>query len=203
MRTERRVRASAPLLGLVLVVLLSACQSSTASRSFAPSTAAASPSVAAAGPSATPTSTAPSMPKPLPSAIPRPTDIPIDGSCETGETCLGLLGAGPHHTQVFKAGFAFTMAAAGWENPGQAGGAFGLLPIDSPGDMILFVRQPKATSPDGTAVFAVDISVDAIKAWLVTNKALTLEPGQTGVPRRSQGRLDGPRPRAGHDERGG
>ena len=68
------------------------------------------------------------------------------------------------------------MAAPGWENLAQTGGVFGLLPIDSPGDTILFLRQPKATSPDGTPIFSVDISVDAIKAWLATNKALSLGP---------------------------
>lgn len=176
LRKERGVRASAPLVGLVLALLLSACQSSTASSSFTPSSAAVSPSPAAAGPSATPASTASSTAAPLPSAIRRPTDIPIDGTCETGETCLGLLAAGVHHTQVFKPGFAFTMAASGWENLSQTGGVFSLLPIDSPGDGIWFFRQPKATAPDGTPVFSVDISVDAIKAWLATNKALSVGP---------------------------
>jgi hypothetical protein len=77
---------------------------------------------------------------------------------------------------VFKPGFAFTMPAAGWENLSDEGGVLALLPIDSPGDGILFFRQPKATSPDGTPVFSVDISVDAIQKWLATDKALTVGP---------------------------
>jgi hypothetical protein len=68
------------------------------------------------------------------------------------------------------------MPAVGWENLSDEGGILGLLPIDSPGDGILFFRQPKATSLDGTAVFSVDINVDAIHTWLASNKALTVGP---------------------------
>jgi len=85
-----------------------------------------------------------------------------------------LLGPGSYHTRIFKPGFGFKVAAAGWENLADEGGVFGLLPISSPGDAILFFRQPKATSPDGTPVFSVDISVDAIAKWLAANPALSV-----------------------------
>jgi hypothetical protein len=85
-----------------------------------------------------------------------------------------VLAAGAHHTATFKPGFGFTMPAAGWENLSDEGGAFGLLPIDSPGDTIVFFRDPTATTPEGDLILSVDSTVDAIAAWLPTNAALTV-----------------------------
>jgi hypothetical protein len=71
------------------------------------------------------------------------------------------------------------MPSAGWENLSDEGGVLGLLPIDSPGDTIIFFREPKATSPDGNPIFSVDISVDAIQKWLPTDTALALGPASS------------------------
>jgi hypothetical protein len=68
------------------------------------------------------------------------------------------------------------MRSTGWENLSDEGGAFGLVPIDRPGDAIMFFREPKATTPDGNPVFSVDITVDAIKRWLATDTAITVGP---------------------------
>lgn len=176
MTAESRVRATTPRLVLVFVLLLAACQPSAVPSSVTPSLAAVPTPSVTAEPSATAAPTERPTPTPLPSAVPRPTDIPTDGTCEAPHTCLGLISPGAHHTQAFKPGFTFTMAATGWENLSDVGGVLALLPIDNPGDEIVFFREPKATSPDGTAVFSVDISVDAIQTWLATNKALTVGP---------------------------
>jgi hypothetical protein len=173
-----RVGSTASRSAWLIVFLLAACQATSVASPVAPSLAVAAPS-ATAVPSASAVPTTAATPVPLPSALPRPTDISTDGTCESPYTCLGLLSAGVHHTAVFRPGFAFTMPGPGWENPADEGGAFALLPIDSPGDTIDFFRQPKATAPDGTAVFSVDISVDAIKKWLATNAALSVGPAKT------------------------
>ena len=108
--------------------------------------------------------------------MPRPTDQPSDGACESGHTCLGLLGSGTYHTKVFRPGFAFTISTPGWENLADEGGDFGLLSIDSPGDGIYFFRQARATTPDGLVVADVPSTAKALEDWLVANPTLTASP---------------------------
>ena len=106
-----------------------------------------------------------STPTALPTSLRRPTDLPTDGTCEEGHTCLGLLDAGTHHSKVFTPGFAFSTAGPGWENYVDEGGTFTLLSTEHPGDEILIARRPQATKPDG--------SIDAITEWLTKNPAVT------------------------------
>jgi hypothetical protein len=173
-----RVGWMAPRVAVLLIVLLAACQPAAAPSSGAPSAAAVATPAASATPAitSTPSATSASSPSARPAALARPTDIPTDGTCEAQRTCLGLLAAGSHHTKTFKPGFSFTMPAAGWENLADEGGDFGLLPIASPGDAIIFFREPNATDPGGNPIFSVGISVAAITKWLPTNTALTVGP---------------------------
>lgn len=173
-----RLGSTASRSAWLIAFLLAACQPTSVSSPVSPSPAIAAPSLTTDA-SGSAVSTTAATPSPVPSAISRPTDIPTDGTCESPHSCLGLLTAGLHHTEIFRPGFAFTLPGSGWENLSDEGGVFGLLPIDSPGDTLVFFRQPKATASDGTAVFSVDISVDAIQRWLATNAALTVGPAKT------------------------
>ena len=171
-----RVGSMAPRSVVLSIVLLAACQPASTPSSGAPSVAAVTTPTASATAAITPapTQAATSTPAARPAILARPTDIPTDGTCEAPHTCLGLLTAGSHHTIAFKPGFSFTMPADGWENLEDSGGVLGLLPIASPGDTIIFFREPKATDAGGNPIFSVDISVDAITKWLPTNTAVTV-----------------------------
>lgn len=103
-------------------------------------------------------------------------DVPTDGTCESGHSCIGLIGPGSHHTELFSPGFTFAIAATGWENLVEVGGIFSLLPINSPGDAIMFFREPQATKLDGTLELTGDMSVAALKRWLAADPALTVGP---------------------------
>jgi hypothetical protein len=136
-------------------------------------------------PSLTATATA------LPLVLPRPTDIPTDGTCEAGHSCLGILTVGTHHTQVFEPGFSFEMPVTGWENIAQEGGVFQLLPIDSPGDAIAFFREPRATDENGGPVAGVGSTVPELTSWLRSNQLLTVSaPFHTAVGRHDAVRMD-------------
>jgi hypothetical protein len=110
--------------------------------------------------------------------VPRPTDIPTDGACESGDTCLGLLSPGTYHTKVFSPGFAFSLTASGWGNLADAGGDFALLPTATPGDGIYFFRRPRATKPDGTLDASAGTTAEALVAWLAANAAWTVTPAK-------------------------
>ena len=165
-------RLSAPLV-VSAALLASACQASGASTAN-PSAVAGSPSPSSsvASPAAAVT-LRPTTP-PLPLAVPRPTDIPVDGTCEDGHTCLGLLGLGTHHTSVFSPGFAFSLAGPGWENLADGGGDFALLPTDTPGDGIYFFRRPRGTKPDGTLDASAGTTAEALATWLAASPAVTV-----------------------------
>ena len=171
---------------IAAAVLLTACQAAGSATPGASIAAPDSPSPAIASASSSASTPRPS-PTPLPLAVPRPTDLPTDGTCESGHTCLGLLPAGTYHSEVFKPGFEFTMSGPGWENLFQEGGVFALLSTDDPGDAIFFFRQPRALKSDGTQDLSVDISVDALGPWLAANDAFTVSPATDA----SVGGLDG------------
>ncbi|MEP6640018.1 MAG: hypothetical protein ABJC39_11760, partial [Chloroflexota bacterium] len=140
--------------------------------STAPSVAEATTSTAA---SAVTTPKSAATPVSRPPAIPRPTDLPTDGTCESGHICLGVLAAGKsYHTDVFKPGFAFTPPAAGWENLAETGGDLDLDALDAPGDVIMFFRQPRATTETGDLILSVPVSVDGIQKWLASYPAVTV-----------------------------
>lgn len=166
-------------LAFVAALTVAACATSTsstapsavASGQPAPTTSAAavaSPSEAEATTRPTPTA------KSLPTAMPRPVNLTVDGTCEPDHTCLGLLKPGKHHTEVFIPGFSFAISGPGWENIGQAGGNFALLSTTDPGDAILFFYRPRPTSADGTLVLGVKSTAADIGRWLEQNKDLSV-----------------------------
>ena len=186
-RTSRKTTVVS-LLSMLAAVLLSACQASGGATPTAPVVGLETPSAASASPSSVAITPRPTA-TPLPLAVPRPTDQPTDGTCESGHTCLGLLSPGTYHTKVFSPGFQFAMATTGWENLADAGGDLGLLSIDSPGDAIFFFRQPRPTKSDGAPVSGVETKVDAIATWVAGNPSFTVSP----VTKVSIGGLDGKR----------
>jgi hypothetical protein len=106
--------------------------------------------------------------------MPPPTDIPTDGTCEEGHPCFGLLEAGTAYTTIaFAPAVTFTMSEDGWENIGESGGSFSLLPIASPGDSITFLRDPVARGPGSAEAGS---SVDDLAAWLAGNPLLDVSP---------------------------
>lgn len=108
--------------------------------------------------------------------MPRPTDIPSDGTCEEGHICLGLLAPGTTYTtSAFKPQITFSVPEAGWENLSDVGGVFQLLPIARPGDAIFFFRDPVAT---GVGAVGAGSSVEDLAAWLAANPLLDVTPAQ-------------------------
>ena len=102
--------------------------------------------------------------------MPRPTDVPTDGTCEDGHPCLGLLASGKAYTTTdFRPHVTFSVPDTGWENLVDGEGGFQLLPIDTPGDAIAFFREPKAS---GAGSAAVGSSVEDLAAWLAANPLL-------------------------------
>jgi hypothetical protein len=156
------MRRSGAAPGIVIAglgVLIAACQAGTGG-----------PSSSATPTAATSVSTAAPTPTPLPIAMPRPTDIPSDGSCGQGDICLGILQpAKVYRTTAFSPQLTFTMPEAGWENLADVGGIFQLLPIAYPGDAIAFFRDPTASGALGTRV-------EDLAAWLAKNPLLTVTP---------------------------
>ena len=181
-----RSRATRTLAVLAVTVMLAGgCAATRVGSATAPSPAIASEAIPTQAPTpsaAAVTTSAPSgtlRPTPTyPARQSRPTGIPVDGTCESGSTCLGLLDTAKHHTNVFAPGFAFTMPGSGWENISQEGGVFAFLPIAAPGDGIFFFRAPQATKADGTVLTSVPIEVEAIKQFLTTNADLTVSTPQ-------------------------
>ena len=147
---------------LILALGLAACQagSNTQPGSQAPNVAASASSAPSVGPTATP--------KPI--TVTRPTDVPVDGSCEDGHVCLGVLTPGKAYvTTDFLPHFTFSVADAGWENLVDGEGVFQLLPIAAPGDVIAFFRDPRAS---GAGSAGVGSTVEDIAAWLAANPLL-------------------------------
>ena len=146
------------ILGLVVV----ACQAAPSGGSPAGSHGSA--------PSTTPTASA----KPL--SLPRPTDLPTDGTCEEDHVCLGLLDPGKTYTTSdFLPHVTFSVPDAGWENLVDGQATFQLLPIATPGDAIAFFREPKAS---GTGASSVGPTVDDLAVWLAANPLLEVTPPQ-------------------------
>ena len=154
-----------PLLAAsLLVLLLAACQGgSTASQT-------ASSTVPPAASSATPASSVAERPV----SLERPTDIPTDGSCVPGHPCLGLLAPGPYHSEDFASGFAFTIAKAGWQNREEVAWVLPLLPIDHPGDALVFFRNPRVSADDGSVLSSVAADVPSMLAWFAANPSLEM-----------------------------
>lgn len=147
-----------------VLLALAACQSGASGGS--PSAPAGSPS-AAAGPSATA----------LPLSLPRPTDIPTDGTCEDEHICLGLLAPGvTYHRQAFEPAISFTVPSSDWENLVDAGYVFQLQWISEPGDAIMFFREARALEPDGITFAKADATVAGLTDWLSSHPLLEVTP---------------------------
>lgn len=133
-----------------------------------------SSSVAASAPG----TTASPSPTELPLAMPRPTDQPTDGTCESGVSCLGLLGPGTHSTRVFTPRLTFTLPSGGWENISDEVGIFQLLSTTAPGDVIAFFRNPRPVNPDKNPALGVAATAEAYAAWLASNDQLAVTPAR-------------------------
>jgi len=166
--TRRQIvpRSAAPTIIIAgLALLTAACQ---AGANAPRSTVTASPTSAL---------TTEPTPTQLPSAIPRPTDITKDGTCEQRASCLGLLEPGKsYRTSAFTPQITFTITEAGWENLSDEGGVFQLLPIAYPGDALLFFRDPTATDARGQEPREVGTTVGDLAAWLAKNPLLAVTP---------------------------
>ena len=158
MNGSRKLMSVMAMLALALV----ACQAASSGQ---PGSQTASVAASASlGPSVQPTAT----PKPI--TMSRPTDLPVDGSCEEGHACLGLLTPGKTYaTTEFLPHFTFSVPDAGWENLAETGGVVQLLPIASPGDAIAFFRDPRASGPGSAAAGS---TVEDLAAWFVANPLL-------------------------------
>jgi hypothetical protein len=145
---------------LLMAIVLAACQ------------------LAASGgsPAASPASPSGDASTQLPVALPRPTDLPTDGTCEEGLTCLGLLSAGTtYSTEAFDPKITFSVPSDGWENLADEVYVFQLLPVDAPGDAIAFFSAARALNPDGS--FAdVPQTVAALSDWVSSNELLSVTP---------------------------
>ena len=120
------------------------------------------------------TSTAASTLKPL--VAPRPTDIPVDGTCEQNQICLGLLKPGvTYRTKNFEPTISFRVESAQWENLSVETGVVQLQDITHPGDVIAFFRHPRAADDNGT-IPTVGDSVGDLTTWLESNSELTAAP---------------------------
>jgi hypothetical protein len=160
------VPARFPAIAVVLAIALAACK------------AAGSPSQVA---TATPTVAATPVPSPTgkPDVAPRPSDLPTDGTCETGHSCLGLLKAGTtYRTKAFAPQVTFTMPFDGWENIADEGGIFQLLRLSAPGDIIGFFRNPAAATPDGKFASGVGSGANELATWLAANDQFQVTPAK-------------------------
>jgi hypothetical protein len=166
------------VLAVAAAITLGACGSGTASAPAASVAGSVEPAPTVSASQAAASATTKPTPKPLPTALARPNDLPIDGTCDLNHTCLGVLEPGKHHTEVFEPGFSFTVTSTGWENLEQAGGVFDLTSIPAPGDLVLFAGRPRAITPAGAQVSGVESSVASLATWLAANPALTTTAAQ-------------------------
>ncbi len=155
------------------VLLLAACGAATGSSSGVPSTVVATPGASVA---AVATSTARPTPAPRPTRIARPSDMPTDGACDEGHTCLGLLAPKVYHADLFEPSFAFTIADGRWVNLATTPGNLGVESIDVPGDGVYFFAHPRAVKPDGSLDLSVKMTAAGVADWLAGNPNLTVGP---------------------------
>jgi hypothetical protein len=152
---------------LVLALIAAACSASQTPGSTA--SAASTP---------TPTPTAAPTPTLKPLVAPDPTDIPVDGTCEQYQICLGLLKPGvTYHTQNFAPAFTFQVQSARWVNISLEVGDVQLIDIHHPGEVIAVFSHPRAADDNGL-VSSVGDSVSDLAAWLQRNPKLSTTPAK-------------------------
>ncbi len=108
-------------------------------------------------------------------AVPRPDNLPLDGTCEQGKACLGLLGPGSYQSDGFLSKFAFKIGQPGWENLAEEHDTFQLIPVDHPGDLLEVIRMPRILAQSGTPrPAAVGADVGSMTAWFAGDPSLTV-----------------------------
>ena len=158
-------------IGLVMAsMLLAACQaggSTQATPTAAPAMPAATTAATASPPAATPT-----PPPNKPVTLPRISDVPLAGTCESEHLgCLGTLEKGKRYTTTtFKPTVSFVIPSAGWDNPNEAGGDLPIFSTTDVGDVIFFFSHARSTDPK------VGYTVDAIATWLQGYDQITATP---------------------------
>jgi hypothetical protein len=113
-------------------------------------------------------------PKERPVSVERPTDLPTDGTCIPDHQCLGLLPPGSYHSENFDPAFSFSITEPGWQNLEEVPWVLPLLPVDHPGDAVMFFRGPRVSADDGRILASVGADVPAIVAWFVANGSLSV-----------------------------
>ena len=104
-----------------------------------------------------------------PETLPRISDQPLDGSCESPDiSCLGFLEAGTVYTSgVFTPTLSFAVPNGDWVNIGEVGGDFALLSKVDVGDEIIFFRDARTFDKSAS-------KVSDITAWLQAQSSLAL-----------------------------
>ncbi len=109
---------------------------------------------------------------------PDPTGIPVDGTCEQNQICLGLLAPGTtYHTQNFAPAFTFQVQTSRWVNISMEQGVVQLIDIHHPGDVIAFFRDPRASDNNGP-IPTVGGSVSDLTTWFASNPKLATRPAK-------------------------
>jgi len=128
------------------------------------------------GPSQAPIPSLPVTPTPSEAGVlPRPTDIPGDGTCEPDRRCFGLLEPGTYRTEFLDPNFSFTISEPGWQNLRSSGGMLDIRPLDAPGDELWYLMDPSVRTANGRAVAGIGSTVDELTAFWSGRSDLTIE----------------------------
>ena len=106
---------------------------------------------------------------------PRPSDIPVDGTCEPDRRCFGLLESGSYQTEFLNPNFSFTISEPGWENLQSSGGELDIRPLDAPGDELRYLQDPSVRTANGRAVGGIGSTVDELTAFWAGRGDLIIE----------------------------
>lgn len=106
------------------------------------------------------------------SPLPRPTDIPVDGSCEPERDCLGILPPGSYTSDLFDPPVAYSVPTSGWQNWRNSGGMVVLLPLDRRGDQVVLMQDATPRTADGRVASGVRDGAAGFVAWLASRTDL-------------------------------
>ena len=127
-------------------------------------------------PSALPSATA------SPSPMPRPTEIPVDGSCEPERDCLGIMDPGTYRSDLFDPPVAYTVPVTGWQNWRNSGGMVILLPLDARGDELVLMQDATPRTAEGRVPSGVGDGAAGFVSWLASRDDLEVsEPQATSI----------------------
>jgi hypothetical protein len=117
-----------------------------------------------------------------PSPVPRPTDIPVDGSCEPERDCLGILDPGTYRSDLFDPPVAYTVPVTGWQNWRNSGGMVVLLPLGARGNELVLMQDATPRTADGRVPSGVGDGAAGFVAWLASRPDLEVsEPQATSI----------------------